>query len=61
MGFLVLLAAIVAVRIVWGFMAPRCRPQHKGEYVSSSYRRRIASAASDHQSRSGFAANRRML
>jgi len=61
MGFLVPIAAIIAVYVVWRLWAPRCRPQNKGEYVSSSYRRRIAASASDHLSRSEFAANRRML
>jgi hypothetical protein len=61
MGFLVLLAALVAVRVIWVFMAPRSRPQHRGVYISESYRRRIASAASDYQTRSEFASSRRML
>jgi hypothetical protein len=61
MGFLVLLAAMIVARIVWGYLAPRSRPQHRGVYISESYRRRIASAASDYQTRSEFAASRRML
>jgi hypothetical protein len=61
MGFLVPIAAIAVIIVVWRLWAPRCRPQNRGEYVSSSYRRRIAASASDYQSRSEFSANRRML
>lgn len=61
MGFLVLLAAIVAVRVLWRYLAPRSRPQNRGIYLSESYRRKLAATTSDYQSRSEFAANRRML
>jgi hypothetical protein len=61
MGFLILLFALVAARIMWGYLAPRSRPQHGGVYISESYRRKIAATASDFQSRSEFAASRRYL
>ena len=61
MGFLVLLAALVAARVLWRYLAPRSRPQNCGLYLSESYRRKIAATASDYQSRSEFAASRRYL
>jgi hypothetical protein len=61
MGFLVPIAAIIAVYVVWRLWAPRCRPQNRGVYLSESYRRKIAATASDFQSRSEFAASRRYL
>jgi len=61
MGFIVLLAALVAVRVVWGYLAPKSRPQHRGVYISESYRRKLAASASDYQTRTEFAASRRIL
>jgi len=61
MGFLVPIAAIIAVIVVWRLWAPRSRPQHRGVYISESYRRKIAASASDYKTRSEFAASRRYL
>lgn len=52
MGFIVLLAAIIAVRITWRLMSRRSKPRRfDGSWSSDSYRRKIAATSSDYKSR----------
>lgn len=61
MGFLVLLAAIILVRLTWRLMSRRSVTRFEGACISESYRRKIAASSSDYQTRREFAATRSYL
>lgn len=60
MGFLVLLASVVLVRLVWRLLSRRYAPRSRfdGSWRSDSYSRKIAASASDYQTRREYAAMR---
>lgn len=51
MGFIVLLASIILVRLTWRLVSRRSKPRFDGAWRSESYKRKIAATSSDYQSR----------
>jgi hypothetical protein len=58
MGFIVLLASIILVRLTWRLVSRRSKPRFDGAWRSESYKRKIAATSSDYQSRREYAAMR---
>lgn len=59
MGFIILLASIIFVRLTWRIMSRRyTTAKFDGHWQSESYKRRIAASASDYKTRREFSSLR---